>query len=144
MPKNNFPVDNLNIVFFDGFCILCSKFINFLLKKDKNKRLYYASQQSGFGKKIIKKFLSENGNDAVVFIKSGKVYIKSSAVIRILGELGVSWKISLALFIIPPFLRNLIYDWIAKKRYSWFGKSDSCYLPQPEFKNHFLDYFPFL
>lgn len=138
MLKSDFPINDLNIVFFDGYCILCSKFINFLLKKDKNKCLYYASQQSDFGKEIIKDVLSETNTEGVAFFKSGKVYIKSSAIIRILSQLGVLWKLSMILFIIPPVLRNFIYDRIAKNRYSWFGKTNSCYIPQNAFKKQFL------
>jgi predicted DCC family thiol-disulfide oxidoreductase YuxK len=141
MNKQKFNISdvNINVVFFDGYCGLCNKLVDFLLKRDRKKRLYFASQQSDFAKKIISENLILSDVDAVIYLESGKIHIKSSAIIKIISQLKGVWKLGMILFVVPAFLRNLIYDWIAKKRYLWFGKNDTCYVPQPEFKSRFLD-----
>ena len=135
--KINILDNNLNIVFFDGYCGLCNWLVNFLLKKDKKKKLHFASRQSEFARIFLKTSTSLSEIDAVIYLKSGKVYTKSSAILWILSQLDGIWKLSMILFLIPAFLRNIIYDWIAKKRYLWFGEKDTCYLPQSEFNDRF-------
>lgn len=127
---------NLNIVFFDGYCNLCNNLVKFLLRFDKKDKLWFASQQSEFAQGFINKNLE--GINAVIFYSSGKVYVKSDAVIKIFNKLGGIWKLSSISFAVPLFIRNFFYDWISRKRYYWFGKSDFCYLPETKFKNKFL------
>jgi predicted DCC family thiol-disulfide oxidoreductase YuxK len=112
--------------------------VNFLLKKDKRNNLYFAAQQSEYAKRFLIDKQAEI--DAIFYLHSGKIYAKSTAVLRILSHLGGIWQLFLVLFIFPNFVRNYIYDWIARKRYLWFGKTDSCYLPKSEFKERFLDF----
>jgi Uncharacterized protein conserved in bacteria len=135
--QNNITDKNLNIVLFDGYCGLCSKLVDFLLKNDKKKKFYYSSQQSEFAERFLEEGLTDI--NAIFYFHSGRMYTKSTAIVRIIYQLGGVWKLGILLFIIPAFLRNLIYDWIARKRYLWFGKTDACYFPKPEFKERFLD-----
>ncbi len=137
--KNSISENKLSIVFFDGYCGLCDRLVDYLLKKDKKKKLHFASRQSEFAKKFMNENLILSDIDTVIFFKSGNLYMKSSAIIRVISQLDGIWKLSLILLVIPAFLRNIIYDWISKKRYLWFGKKDTCYLPRSEFKNLFYD-----
>lgn len=99
----------------------------------------FASQQSDFANKTLNKRMIDFRIDAIIFVKSDKIYIKSSAIIRIIGELGYPWKFGLILFIVPTFLRNIVYDWIARKRYLWFGKKEICYISNTAYKDRFYD-----
>jgi len=135
--QNNITDKNLSIVLFDGYCGLCSKIVNFILKHDKKKKFHFASQQSEFAKRFL-----ENGQkdiNAIFYFHSGRMHTKSTAIIRIIYQLGGFWKLGLLLIVIPSVLRNLIYDWIARNRYLWFGKNDACYLPRPEFRERFKE-----
>lgn len=137
-PKSKDELNKLKIVFFDGYCNLCCKLVENLLKKDKRNRLHYASQQSEFARNFLARNLLDSG--AVIFFNAGKFYTRSTAIIKIMNQLGGVYKFSSVLLIVPPFIRDFFYRWVSRKRYLWFGTSDSCYLPQPDFKIRFLDY----
>lgn len=133
------PSTQLNrVVFYDGDCLLCSKTIQFLLKKDKRRTLRYAPQQGETFKHFVidKEIASES---SVIFLKDGAVYTKSSAALGIAKELPYPWKLLYAFIIVPGFIRNLLYDLIARNRKTWFGKTDSCYRGSKEYTGQFLD-----
>lgn len=128
------------IVFYDGYCILCNKSIQFLLKQDVHKKLFFATLQSEIAKQIL---LSEGSNfgsipESVVFYDGKKVFTKSDAVIEALKQSNgnKSWLSYIKIF--PKFLRDFVYDIIARNRYKWFGKSVSCVLPPEKWKERFL------
>lgn len=127
-----------NIVFFDGYCNLCNKAVNFLMNRDKKKRFYYASLQSDLFQKIsIKHNLKPV--DSVVLLKGKQIFIKSGAVLEIAKTMGGVYSLITIFKIIPSAFRNKLYDWIAKKRYSWFGKKNTCRIPTDEEKAFFLE-----
>lgn len=120
-----------NIVFFDGVCILCNSSVDFLIKIDRNKKLKYASLQGKTAKKLlpqqeIKKL------DSIIFLSQGSLYQKSDAALEIINIVGGFWQVFLIFKIIPRPLRDFLYDWIAKNRYSWFGKKEICRMPSSE------------
>lgn len=127
------------IILFDGVCNFCNGAINFVLKQDKKGIFRFAPLQSESGQKLLQQYnLSKEDFDSFVLIDEGKVYKKSSASLRVMNKLPWYWK-GLQIFrIIPTFLRDAIYDFIAKRRYKWFGKKDQCMLPASEIKNRFL------
>lgn len=122
-------MDKINhVVYYDGHCILCSKAIQFLLVRDKNKRLHFSPLQSGYAAEHLTS-LPKPWPDSIILQTNNKIYVKSSAVLIAVSKLGSIYKLVALLLIIPPFIRNFVYDWVAKNRYGWFGKSDTCFLP---------------
>lgn len=125
------------IVFFDGICGLCNGFIDFLLVKDKNDVFVYAPLQGETAQKKLSKKDLENIH-TIIYLEGDKTYYQSDAVFKILDGLGGLWKLFIVLKIVPKFIRDHIYNFIAKHRYKWFGKKDTCRLPTPEERNKIL------
>lgn len=133
-------IENNQILLFDGVCNLCNGFINFIIDRDKNHQIKFASLQSDFAAELMaSRSLDPDYFDSVVLIKGSETFVKSRAALEILKTLGFPWKLFYAGIIIPEALRNVIYDWIARNRYGWFGKRDTCRVPTPELKERFLD-----
>lgn len=128
------------ILLFDGVCNLCNGFVQFVIKRDAKSKFKFASLQSKTGQQYSKTFnLPTSDFTSFVFVENDKYYLKSSAALKVLSKLNGVWKLSLILFIFPKFLRDFVYDIIAKNRYKWFGKSESCLMPSPELQARFLD-----
>jgi len=126
------------IVFFDGVCHLCNNFVSLIVKCNKQKKLHLATLQGKTAQELLAKDLRE-GLESIVFLKKEKIYTNSSAVLQIFISLGGFFKIFYLAYIIPAFIRDFIYQVIAKRRYSFFGKSSTCRLPTAEEKTYFLD-----
>ena len=123
----------MRIVFFDGVCNLCNHSVDFLLKKDHKKRLKYASLQSDTAKEFLQQIHNQlTGEDTIIFYDEGRVYTKSTAVLKIAGYLGFPYSTFAVLVIIPGPLRDWAYDYIAKNRLKWFGKRDTCRIPDKQ------------
>lgn len=132
-------VKNNNIVLFDGVCNLCNGFVNFLIKQDRYAKLSFASLQSDAAQNLFQsQQISLHGVDSVVFLKDGVPAVKSDAVIEILKFLGGGWRLAVLGYMIPKPIRNLIYDWVARNRYRWFGKRPACLIPNQDILNRFL------
>ena len=132
-------IENKKIIFYDGLCAMCNRFIRILITLDKKEKLLLAPLQGKNGKILQKKFSKElKGIDSVIFYNK-KVYTKSSAVINILSELGGIYKLAYIFIIIPTFISDSIYDYIARNRFQWFGKLDKCPMPEKKNISRFLD-----
>lgn len=131
-------IKNKAIVLFDGSCGLCNKSVRFILKHEKNKELYFSALQSEIGKQLLKQFNLQNA-DSIVFIKDQKAFIKSSGALQLTKYLKGLWPLLFAFYIVPKFIRNGVYDYIARNRIKWFGTADYCEMMTPELKNRFLD-----
>jgi predicted DCC family thiol-disulfide oxidoreductase YuxK len=128
------------IVLFDGVCNFCNYWVNFAIKHDQEKKLLFSPLQGETANKLLPEFdINPNDLRSVIFIDNGKVYTQSSAAIRICKHLNGGWKLFYGLIIIPKFIRDFIYNIIARNRYRWFGKKESCMVPTPELKERFLD-----
>lgn len=127
-----------NIVFFDGVCGLCNSFVDFLILADKQHRLRYAPLQ-GLTFDSLKIQITSPIPDSVVFLNNNKFSIKSTAALKILIQLGGWYRILNVFFIVPSFIRDAVYDFVAKNRYNWFGKKETCRLPSIEERGLFLD-----
>lgn len=134
------PYQWQKIVFFDGVCILCNRAVDFLLKRDHKKKLKFAALQSvnttAFIRNINNQPLKEN---TIVFYNNGRLYIKSTAVLKIAGSLGLPYSAFALLIIIPRPLRDGIYDLIARNRAKWFGTRENCRVPDHETMSRFID-----
>jgi len=128
------------IVLFDGVCNLCNGSVNFLIKQDKKGVLKFASLQSDYAKKMIPKdVLNRENLDTIIFYNDGKFYDRSSAVLKICKALGGRYYVFLVGYLIPRFIRDGLYRFIANNRYKWFGKKEQCRIPTADLKERFLD-----
>ncbi len=136
----NIP-ENKQLILFDGVCNLCNSSVQFVIKHDKKKQFLFASLQSDTGTKIIDHFKidREKTDSILLFTKSGKIYSRSTAALLIASKLKFPINVLILFIIIPPFIRNVVYNYIAKNRYKWYGKKEACYIPTPELKARFLD-----
>ncbi len=129
------------LILFDGVCNLCNNFVQFVIKKDAEDIFRFASLQSETGKRLIaERGIDTNTIDSVVLIEPGVAYyIKSDAALQVGKHLKGYRTISKVLNLIPNGLRNIVYDFVAKNRYRWYGKKDQCMIPTPELKSKFLE-----
>ena len=133
-------IENKSIILFDGVCNLCNNSVKFIIKRDKKKRFLFTSLQSDAARDILLQFQLKNSEmDSIILIENGKFYQRSTAILKIIRHLPYPWKLSYGLIVIPRFIRDLMYRIIARKRYKWFGKRDTCIVPTKELKNRFLD-----
>lgn len=125
------------IVYFDGVCGLCNNFVNVLLSEDRKQSLQFAPLQGVIAKENID---AENLEklDTVMYQENGKIYTKSDAVIMALASLGGHWKLGIVFRIIPKFIRDFLYSYIARHRYKWFGKNEECRIPTAEERSSIL------
>jgi predicted DCC family thiol-disulfide oxidoreductase YuxK len=134
--------ENKKIVLFDGICNLCNGAVVYIIKRDKKDVFRFAALQSEIGQKLInERNIDTSKIDSIILIEPGiAYYTKSSAAIKIMNEFGGLWKImNVFNYLLPTSLRDIIYDFIAKNRYKWFGKKESCMIPTQELKAKFLD-----
>ena len=118
------------IILFDGVCNLCNASVNFLIKHDKRSTFSYLAMQSEQGKSLLLKLsLPIDRMDTIVYLSGSNVYIKSTAILKLFKELGGIWTIWYVFMIVPKPLRDCVYMFISKSRYSFFGKADTCALP---------------
>jgi predicted DCC family thiol-disulfide oxidoreductase YuxK len=126
------------VVFFDGVCGLCNRFVDYLIQADKQHQLRYAPLQ-GITFDALKTRFASPIPDSVVFYADNKFSTKSTAALKILIQLGGWYRILNVFFLIPRFVRDAIYDFVAKNRYNWFGEKETCRLPSKEERSLFLD-----
>jgi predicted DCC family thiol-disulfide oxidoreductase YuxK len=133
---------NKKIVFFDGVCNLCNSFVDHIIRKDAQKIIYYSSLQSEKTAALLAPFnilITDESLSTIYFYEDGKLYQQSTAVLKVYKNLGGARKIlANILILVPEFLRNFIYNFIARNRYRFFGKKETCRLPSIEEKNQFI------
>lgn len=139
MEISELPKDKI-IILFDGVCNLCDSSVQFLIKHDKKDVFRFVPLQSELGQKIINHIgILASTIDSIILYESKNVfYYKAEAALRILKELNTCYRFLLIFSIFPKKLLNLIYDFVAKNRYKWFGKKESCMIPTSELKAKFL------
>ena len=135
LPKNK------KIILFDGVCNLCNDAVFKVIKYDKKNVFLFTALRSKKGKEIINHLgIDISKIDSIILYEPGISYeIKSTAALKIIQDFKGMWNVSTILLLLPEDFRNLIYDYIAKNRYKWFGKKESCSIPTPELKAKFLD-----
>jgi predicted DCC family thiol-disulfide oxidoreductase YuxK len=128
------------IVVFDGVCHLCSGWVQFLLRRDRDARFRFASMQSTRGRAL----LAAHGVDpddpaSFLLLDAGHARTDSDAILRVLDLLGGPWRAARLLGVIPRALRDPLYRWIARHRYRLFGRRDICWMPTPEHATRFIE-----
>jgi predicted DCC family thiol-disulfide oxidoreductase YuxK len=132
-------IDDQPILFFDGVCNLCNGAVDFIIRHDQSESIRFAAIQSETGQILLKKAgfyadkapFSEKEMNTLIFLKDGKTFIKSDAALEIAKIIGGGWQILRFGKILPRFFRDGIYDFIARNRYRFFGKKETCRLPTP-------------
>jgi predicted DCC family thiol-disulfide oxidoreductase YuxK len=132
--------DEKKIVLFDGVCNLCSGSVQFILKRDKENQFLFGSLQNKYGQQMLKQYhLPADAFNSFMLLEGNKLYTKSSGALRMLKHLGGGWALLYGFIIVPKFIRDAVYNFIARNRYRWFGKKEVCWLPKPEWRERFLE-----
>ncbi|MCB0447914.1 MAG: DUF393 domain-containing protein [Gelidibacter sp.] len=128
------------LILFDGVCNLCDASVQYIIKHDKKDMFRYTALQSEVGQEIIKKFnIDTSKTDSILlYSEDNGISYKSTAALKIASRLGFPRNIATVFLIIPTFIRNWVYDYIAKNRYKWYGKKEECMIPTQELKSKFL------
>ena len=132
--------DGKKIILFDGVCNLCNGSVQFVIKRDKKDQFRYAALQSEVGQQLVQERQIDTSQvDSIILIEAGVAYYtKSDAALEIAQDLGGLWRLTAVFSWIPSSIRNAVYDFIARHRYKWFGKKESCMIPTPELQAKFL------
>ena len=127
------------VILFDGVCNLCTGSVQFILKRDQEKKFMFASLQSIYGQSLLKQFhLPATTFNSFILYQDGGIYTRSTAALKMFQQLK-GWKWVRIFWIVPKFIRDGVYNLVAKNRYKWFGEKNECWLPTPELKARFLE-----
>jgi len=128
------------VILFDGVCNLCSSSVQFIIRHDKNRVFRFASLQSPFGQAVLQYFnLPLTELNSFILLEDDKIYTRSGGALKAAKKLDGLYSWLYAFIIVPPFIRNGVYNIIARNRYKWMGKKDACWLPTPALRDLFWD-----
>ena len=118
---------------------MCNASVQWILQRDTRGTFRFAALQSEAGQALLRRFkLDQDHFDSVVLVQGDRIFLRSDAPLEIARRLGGLWKLAYGFKIIPRFLRDGVYNWIARNRYRWFGRREACMLPRAEWKGRFL------
>jgi predicted DCC family thiol-disulfide oxidoreductase YuxK len=127
------------IIYFDGVCNLCSGSVQFVLKRDRKEKFMFASLQGENGQALLRRYhFPQQYFDSFILEEGGKLFTRSTAALKVAKALGLPWSLLYVFIIVPPFIRNGLYDLISRNRYKWFGKKEICWIPEPKWEKRFL------
>jgi len=127
-----------HLILYDGVCKLCHASVNFILHRDSNALFKFQALQDFKNFSLLGSQIQNPIPDSIIYIQEGKIYSKSTAALRICKNLDGLWPILYVFIILPKPLRDYVYDFIAKYRYTWFGKHDICLIPDENFIDRFI------
>lgn len=132
---------NKKLILFDGVCNLCNSSVQYIINHDKHDIFLFAPLQGETGQKIISYFnIDTSKTDSIILYSEEKgIDYKSTAALKIATKIGFPQNLLSAFLIVPAFIRNWVYDFIARNRYKWYGKKDECMIPTPDLKSKFLN-----
>ena len=139
-PHRITPMDPAHpLVLFDGVCNLCNGSVQLIIRHDPRGVFRFASLQSPLGEEMLARFgIDRRIVDSVILVEGDRWYRESDAALGIARRLGGGWKALAVLRAIPRPLRDALYRLVARNRYRWFGKQETCWLPTPELRERFL------
>ncbi len=127
------------LILFDGVCNFCSFWVRFLIRRDPDKRFRFAALQTSAGQEALRRLgLSADQLTTMILAEGDRHHVKSSAALRIARRMKGLWPLLFAFIVIPAPIRDFFYDFIARNRYRWFGKQESCMIPTPDVRERFL------
>ena len=127
------------VIFFDGVCNLCNASVQFVIAHDKKDQFKFTALQGDYAKEVLSKFNADPQKlNTILLLHEGRLYTKSSAALRVAGKLNGLIPLLYVFLLVPKFIRDWFYDIIAKNRYQWWGRQESCWVPTPELKNKFI------
>ena len=126
------------IVLFDGECNFCDASVQFIITRNQKATFQFASLQGEVGQNLLKELNVPTDVESLVLVEGKRYYTKSTGALKIAKQLDGLWKLSYVVIVIPKPLRDVMYNYIAKNRYKWFGKKQACMLPTVEQRNRFL------
>ncbi|WP_152657242.1 thiol-disulfide oxidoreductase DCC family protein [Oceanobacillus sp. CFH 90083] len=129
----------MKLILFDGECHVCDSFVQFILKRDKQHQFLFISLQSEAGAFIRRKYRVPDNLDSVLLIDGEKIFIKSDAALQVLQSIPAPWKMLTAAKILPYFIRDALYDFVARNRYRIFRKKQTCRLPTAQERKQFVE-----
>lgn len=128
------------VVLFDGVCNLCNGFVRFVVRRDRQGRVRFASLQSDAAAALLRgSAVDPAALASIVLVDDEGIHLKSDAVLRVAAALDGAWPAMAAFRIVPRPVRDAVYDLVARNRYRWFGRRDECMVPTPELRRRFLD-----
>src|SRR5688572_24921366 len=127
-----------SIILFDGICNLCNSSVRFVIKRDPGASFKFAAFQSDAGRKLADQYKITDTGKSFILIENNQVFTRSTAALKVARKLNPPVNLLYGFIIVPAFIRNFIYDLIARKRYSWFGKTEQCMIPSPALQSRFL------
>lgn len=130
--------DNQHIIFFDGYCNLCNRSVQLVIKNDRRNIFKFAPLQAEKTVFFLQEKKFQTNSDSILYWNKKQFYSESSAALRIAWHLKFPFPLLIIFYLVPAFLRNPVYRYIARNRYKWFGKQESCMIPSPELKSKFL------
>ncbi|TDU40133.1 putative DCC family thiol-disulfide oxidoreductase YuxK [Gelidibacter sediminis] len=128
------------LILFDGVCNLCNTSVQYVIKHDHQDVFRFTALQSEVGQEILAQFkIDTSKTDSILlYSKTDGISYKSTAALKIASKLGFPRNLIATFLIVPVFIRNWVYDYIAQNRYKWYGKKEECMIPTPELKSKFL------
>lgn len=127
------------VLLFDGVCNLCNATVLFVIDRDPVGYFRFAPLQSEFARQLLEQHGCGGGDlSSMVLLEEGRCYTRSTAVLRVAWRLGGAWPLLYAFVLVPRPLRDAVYGWIARNRYRWFGRMESCRIPTPALSGRFL------
>lgn len=132
-------MDERPIILFDGVCNFCNSAVNFIIKRNTKRNILFAPLQSDAGRALLlQNNLSLNDMRSFIFMEKGKVFERSGASLRVCRHLNALWPLCYGFMIVPRFIRDGIYNWMARNRFKWFGSRTECMVPSAEIKARFI------
>lgn len=143
-PPTESSLPDGDIILFDGVCNLCNASVRFILKRDPSARFRFAALQSGAGQRLLRLAGMPAGyRDSFLLLErldgSWRCHSRSAAALRVAGQLRFPWPLLRMFGILPAGLRDALYDWVGRNRYRWFGRRETCALPEPGWPGRFLE-----
>lgn len=129
-----------DIILFDGVCNLCNGAVTFIIKHDKKDSFRFAALESAFGRELLATHnIDSTVTDSIILVRGNSAFAKAEAALHIAKKMSGLWPLLHVFNVLPNKVNNFFYDYIARNRYKWFGKKESCMIPTPALKSKFLD-----
>jgi len=128
-----------NILLYDGYCLMCSRLVQWVMRKDSDGKIYFAALQDDSIRPLMEQAPDHiRRADSVILYSKGRFFYRSTAILKLYKLLGFPWNLAMVFWIFPRPLRDAVYKLIARYRVRWFGRNESCYLVPEEKRSRFL------